>query len=170
MAAPRTALPRRVFGVPIADYLPAGALAVFTLAYLALAYTYKPVVRAFPAGVGWAMMALLALDLASRSDTRLGRALMRGLNPAAVSPPPAQRRTRQAASVLWVASFAALMLAIGILGAIPVYVFAATRWQGRRSYRACLAIAAGATFFVWLLFSVVLRIGLYPGLLFGGAS
>ncbi|HUB96275.1 MAG TPA: tripartite tricarboxylate transporter TctB family protein [Stellaceae bacterium] len=161
---------RRLLGAPLTDYLPAAGLAAATLAYLALAYGYTTAVRAFPAGVAWVMLVLLALDLASRTETRLGRALMRTLNPAAAAPPAAQSRARQITSVLWVAGFAALMVLVGILGAVPVYVFAATRWHGRRSLGACVAVAAGATFFVWLLFSVVLRLALYPGLVFGGAA
>lgn len=70
--------------------------------------------------------------------------------------------------MLWLVLFAALIVLVGILAAVPAYLFAALRWRGGRSYRACALGAAGVTLFVWLLFSVVLRIALYPGLLFGG--
>lgn len=163
---------KRILGTPASDYLPAAALWLATALYLQTAYRYTPAVRAFPAGVAWIMLLLLTLDLASRTATRTGRALTRWLNPAAPArqveteaPPPA----RQAAAVLWLALFAALIVLVGILVAVPAYLFAALRWQGGRSYRACALGAAGATLFVWLLFAVVLRIALYPGLLFGGA-
>jgi hypothetical protein len=159
---------KRIFGTPVVDYLPAATLWLVTAAYLDIAYGYKPAVRAFPAGVAWVMLTLLTLDLVSYSQTRLGGALMRWLNPAAQSreaePPP-----RQVSAVLWLVLFVVLIVAVGILAAVPVYLFSALRWRGGKSYRACVLGAAGATLFIWLLFSVVLRIALYPGLLFGGA-
>ena len=159
---------KRLFGTPVVDHLPAAALWAITVAYLDIAYGYKPAVRAFPAGVAWVMLALLTLDLVSHSGTRAGRALMRWLNPAAQgresAPPP-----RQISAISWLLLFATLLVTVGILAAVPMYLFSALRWRGRKSYRACVLGAAGATLFVWLLFSVVLRIALYPGLLFGGA-
>ncbi len=160
---------KRVLGTPVADYLPALGLMVVTIVYLAIAAGYKPLVRAFPAGVAWVMLGLLALDLASRTGTRAGRLLTRWLNPAAAAAPPAQPVARQIAAVLWLAGFAALLVLVGILAAVPLYMFAALRWRGKRSMAACLAAAAGATLFVWLMFSELLRLSLYPGLLFGGA-
>jgi Tripartite tricarboxylate transporter TctB family len=151
-----------------ADYLPALALWVITALYLAMAYQYKPAVRAFPAGVAWIMLVLLSLDLVSRTETEAGRMLTRWLNPATQAreaEPPA----RQVSAVIGLASFAALIVLAGILAAVPLYLFGSLRWRARKSYRACVLGAAGATLFVWLLFSVVLRIALYPGLLFGGA-
>jgi hypothetical protein len=164
---------RPILGTPAAAYLPAAALWVVTAIYLAIAYRYKPMVRAFPAGVAWIMLVLLSLDLASRSETRLGAAIMRWLNPAAVrpepTPPQSDTTRRQVSAILWLAGFTGLLLLVGILAAVPIYVCAALRWRAQQSYGACLAGAAGATLFIWLLFSVLLRIGLYPGLVFGGA-
>ncbi len=163
---------KRILGTPIAAYLPAAALGLVTAALSRdLAYRYKPMARAFPAGVAWIMLALLALDLASRTGTRAGAALMRWLNPAA---PRDDARTRdatrrQVSAILWLVGFVALMVLAGILVAVPIYLFAALRWRAHKSYGACVLGAAGATLFVWLLFSVVLRIALYPGMVFGGA-
>ena len=162
---------RRILGTPAGDYLPALALWLFTALYLETAYHYTPAVRAFPAGVAWIMLLFLTLDLISRTKTRLGGGLMRWLNPAAprMVEPEAQPQARPVAAVAWLVLFAALIVLVGILAAVPAYLFAALRWHGGRSFRTCVIGAAGATLFVWLLFSVVLRIALYPGLLFGGA-
>ncbi len=164
---------KRILGTPASDYLPAAALWIVTALYLQTAYRYTPAVRAFPAGVAWIMLLFLKIDLVSRTKTTRGGALSRWLNHAAAPAHPAEteapQRARQAVAVLWLVLFAALIVLVGILVAVPAYLFAALRWQGRRSYRACALGAAGATLFVWLLFSVVLRIALYPGLLFGGA-
>lgn len=161
---------RRVLGTPIGDYLPALGLWLATAAYMTIAYRYEPAVRAFPVGVAWIMLLLLALDLASRTGTRLGATLLRWLNPTADAseapqPVPAMR---QLAPILWLAGFTALLVVVGILAAVPLYVFAALRWRGRISYRSCLIGAAGATLFIWLLFSVVLRLPLYSGLIAWG--
>jgi len=163
---------RRVLGTSFALYAPALGLLLVTLIYLAVAYRYKPDLRAFPAGVAWIMVVLLGLDLVSRTGTRIGAALTRWLNPGSVhlgAPAETQPRARQVSAVLWLVAFAALLVLVGILAAVPIYLFAALSWRGRRSYRACALGAAGATLFVWLLFAVVMRVALYPGLLFGGA-
>lgn len=160
---------KRILGTPVTEYLPAFGLLLVTLAYVWIGYGYKPLVRAFPVGVGWIMLGLLSLDLASRTRTRLGRALLHWLNPTAEAERPTRPLAREAAAVGWVAGFAALLVLVGILGAVPLFVFAALRWRGRRGWGACLLGAAGATFFIWVLFSALLRLALYPGLLFGGA-
>lgn len=160
---------RRLLGTPIAAYVPAFGLLLVTIGYLWIGYGYKPEVRAFPEGVAWVMVVLLLLDLASRTETAAGRALLRWLNPAASTEPPPQPVRQQIAAVLWVAGFAALLVVLGILLAVPVFVFAALRLRARRGWGACVVATAGATVFVWLLFSVLLRLSLYPGLIFGGA-
>jgi Tripartite tricarboxylate transporter TctB family len=161
---------RRLFGTPVTDYLPAFVLWLATAGYLATAYGYTPDSRIMPVLVAWSMLALLALDLASRTQTRLGHAVTRWLNPAAERGPDAAADTvaRQVAAVLWLAGFAAALLLIGVLYAVPLYVVASIRLRGRRSYRISLLAAGGMTMVVWLLFAVVLRLQLYPGLLFGG--
>lgn len=164
---------RRVLGTPLGAYLPAFLLLVLTSAYLAIAYRYKPDSRAMPVAVAWAMIALLGVDLAARTRTRPGERLIRWLNPAADPEKAARQKSyparKQIAAMLWILGFAAALVLMGVLYAVPLYVFAAMRLRGRRSYRVCLAGAGGATLAIWLLFSVLLRLELFPGLLFGGS-
>jgi hypothetical protein len=164
---------KRVFGAPLVEYLPALGLLAVTVGYLVQAYGYAPESRLVPAGVAWAMIALLALDLAARSRTRLGAAVNRWLNSAALSRgTPAQDGTRplgrQVAAVLWIAGFTLALTLIGILASVPLYVFASLRLRGRRPFGLCAAVSAGTALLIWLLFAVVLRIDLYPGLLATG--
>jgi hypothetical protein len=163
----------RLFGTPVVEYLPALALWIATAGYLATAYGYGPDSRIVPVLVAWSMLALLALDLASRTSTRLGRALTRWLNPAADpakgAAPAHYPVSRQVAAVLWLAGFTAALLLIGVLYAVPLYVFTSMRLRGRRPYLVSISGGAGAALFVWLLFVALLRLQLYPGLLFGGA-
>lgn len=164
---------RRVLGSPAADYAPALVLLAVTIGYLALAYGYAPDSREVPVGVAWALILLLGLDLAARSRTRLGDTVNRWLNAAAVpqglaKPDAAAPGRRQIAALLWLAGFTAALSLIGILAAVPIYVIASLRLRGRRSYRVSLAVGAGTALAIWLLFAVVLRIDLYPGLLATG--
>ena len=160
---------RRVLGASIAGYAPPLGLLLLTLAYLIAAYHYPPASRAFPVIVAWAMIALVALDVVSRTQTRTGRAVTRWLNPAsATAHGDAPASGRELAAILSVAGFVAALTLIGILYAIPLFVFASVRWRGRRSYLVSIAIAATTTLFIWLLFARLLRIELYGGLLLGG--
>ena len=164
---------KRFLGTPATDYVPALGLLVLTAIYLSTAYRYSPDARAVPAGVAWVMLILVLLDLVSRTRTRIGVTLMRWLNPAGDA---AKQETvarypliRQFTAVLWVAGFAAAMVLIGILYAVPLFVFSSLYFQGARSLPLSLGVSAAATAMIWLLFAVVLRLELYPGILFGGA-
>jgi hypothetical protein len=76
---------------------------------------------------------------------------------------------KQVGAVAWVAAFAAAMLLIGILYAVPFYVFASLYFRGGRPLIVAVAVSAGATAMIWTLFVAVLGLQLYPGMLFGGA-
>jgi hypothetical protein len=163
----------RVFGTPGADYLPAMAAAVAAAIYLAAAYGYSPDARAAPLLIGWTVIALAALDAVTRTQTPIGRLLMRWLNPVAARPRGGAGHasypvTRQVTAMAWIVGFVAAFALIGALYAIPLYVFAATRWRGERPVAVCLVSAVCTLGGIWLLFSRLLRLELYPGLLFGG--
>jgi hypothetical protein len=163
----------RVLGTPAVDYAPALAAAAVAGVYLAAAYGYSPEARAAPLLIGWSVVGLAALDFASRTQTTLGRTLTRWLNPVAARPHAGHGRgaypvTRQITAIAWIAGFVAAFALIGALYAIPLYVLAATRWRGGRPWFVCAVSAACTLGGVWLLFSRLLRLELYPGLLFGG--
>ena len=162
---------KRFFGTPIVDYLPAFGLFVLAAIYLVTGYTYPPEARGFPLVVGWAGLLLSALDIAARTQTPVGIAITRKLNPAA-APEKADAHVhyplaKQIAAVLWAFGFVAAFLLIGVLYAVPAYVFASMRVRGRRPWLLCAIVAAGATLFIYLMFVQLLGIELYPGLLFG---
>ena len=139
-----------------------------TIVYLAVAYTYTEQARLFPVPVGWLMLALLALDLVSRTKTQTGEALTRLLNPAAEAEGAEQRFPvlRQLSAILWVAFFTAALVLIGIMYAVPLYVFGSMRFHGRKSYLTSLIAAVCVTAFTWVLFAFALQVELYPGMLF----
>jgi hypothetical protein len=160
----------KILGTPLVEYLPALALLVLTAIYLATGYGYTPESRAFPITVGWAALLLGIVDIVSRTQTPIGHAIVRRLNPAA-APEKADAHPhypvgKQIQAVLWALGFVALIATIGILYAVPAYVFASLLLRGRRSLLTCLVTAAGVTLFVYLLFVQLLMIELYPGMLF----
>jgi hypothetical protein len=163
---------KQVLGTPVSDYLPALGLLFITIFYLATAYNYEPEARAVPAGVAWVMLVLVILDLVSRTRTAAGMALMHWLNPA--GDPDKMRdhkrypALKQIGAVLWIAGFAAAMVLIGILYAVPLYVFSSLYFRGRRPLWLAAGVASGATAMIWLLFVAVLGLELYPGVLFSG--
>jgi hypothetical protein len=163
---------KNVLGTPVTDYLPAAGLLVLTIGYLATAYHYSPDARAVPAGVAWVMLALVILDLVSRTRTAVGTALMHWLNPAGDADKMVDHKRypvlKQIGAVLWIAGFAAAMVFIGILYAVPLYVFSSLYFRGKRSLILAVGVSAAATAMIWLLFQAVLGLELYPGMIFGG--
>jgi uncharacterized membrane protein len=163
----------RAFGTEISEYLPAAGAAVVAAIYLGAAYQYSPEARATPLLIGWSVIALAALDIVSRTRTRLGHTLSAWLNPVTTQTrhgagPTVYPVGRQVMAIVWIAGFVAAFALIGATYAIPIYVFAATRWRGGRPYLVCLISAACTLAGIWFLFGWLLRLELYPGLLFGG--
>jgi uncharacterized membrane protein len=163
----------RVFGMELTDYLPATAATAVAAVYLGAAYQYSPEARATPLLIGWTVVALALLDITSRTQTGLGRRLAGWLNPVTTRPrhgagPAGYPIGKQIMAMIWIAGFVAAFALIGATYAIPLYVFAATRWRGGRPYLVCLISAAGTLAGIWFLFGWLLRLALYPGLLFGG--
>lgn len=162
----------RVLGTELSDYMPAAAAAAVAAIYLGAAYQYSPEARATPLLIGWTVAALAGLDIASRTQTRAGRALAGWLNPGTRPRHGAGHAEypvgKQIMAMVWIAGFLAGFALIGATYAIPLYVFAATRWRGGRPYWVCLVSAACTLAGIWFLFGWLLRLELYPGLLFGG--
>jgi hypothetical protein len=161
---------RKYFGSPLLEYLPALGFLVFTLIYLSLAHSYEADARAFPAGVAWVMLVLTLFDLISRSKTSVGIATLRILNPASETEGPARgvavEPIRQILAILWIFGFAILLYLIGILYAVPIYVFVFMRFRSELPYVLSIGVAALTTLAIWLLFGLALRINFYQGVFF----
>lgn len=161
---------KRLFGTPLIDYLPAIALFLMAVGYLLTGYSYPPAARAFPISVAWVTIVFVLLDFISRTQTPAGQALTRWLNPAALTGHaegrPQYPASKQIYAALWVAGFVILIVLIGFLYAVPLYVFASMYFRGRRSVLLCLSVSVAVTLFIWLLFSQLLQLELYPGMLF----
>jgi hypothetical protein len=164
----------RAFSTELSEYLPAVGAAAVAAVYLGAAYQYAPDARAAPLLIGWSVIVLAALDIVSRTQTAVGRALSGFVNPVTTRPRHGhgmapQPAGKQIMAIAWIAGFVAAFALFGAALAIPIYVFAATRWRGGRPFVVCLLSAAVTLAGIWFLFAWLLRLELYPGLLFGGS-
>jgi hypothetical protein len=85
--------------------------------------------------------------------------------PVAQAGDPGGTRRRGWAAVVWVAS---LLLATWLLGVVlggTLFCFAWLRWHAGERRRLCALFAAVLGLALWLVFGVLLRAELYPGLL-----
>ena len=150
------------------EYLPPLALLIAAIAFLAAARHYPTPAQVFPDAVAWLLAMLAALELLSVTGTRAGDAVRRWLNPAITPPEGVSSASAQVRAILWLASFTAMLVLIGILYSVPLYMLASMRLRGKRSWPISLAVAGATTAGIWLLFAGILRLELYPGYLFGG--
>jgi hypothetical protein len=159
---------KRIFGTPFIDYFPALGLAIFTAAFLATAHSYPLQARAFPDAVGWVTAVLVALDLVSRTDTQMGGAVRKRLSPGRATAEASHPLRAQILACLWLAVFAIALVLLGVLTAVPVYIFASLRFRGGRSWLTSAWVSVAVTAGIWFLFAVLLRLELYPGYFFAG--
>lgn len=146
-------------------YIPSFSVAAVAAAFLAAAYRYPAQARAFPAAVGWVTIGFALLDFLMDTNTSIGRGIGKWLNPSIASAEGSYGLSAQAQAILWLVLFTAALVLMGILCAVPLYVFASLRWRGNRSWWKALLAAAIATAAVWLLFAVGLQLDLYRGYL-----
>ena len=160
---------KTLLGAPLAEYLFPALIWLLTLGFLLLAFRFSPLSREVPVLVGWVTLGLTTVDLFSRTRIPAAQALVRLLNPgvrAAEGKPPSPARIAMA--IGGVVGFVAALVLFGVLYAVPVFLFAALRWGGRCRWATSTVIAALVTAFIWGLFAGLLRLELFPGLLFGG--
>ncbi len=141
--------------------------------FLAWARTYPAKAAEVPTLVAWLTIVLALIDAAARTETALGRALRRLVNAEQVIEWKAEgdgdaSALRVASSILWLLAYLAVVALAGFLLATPLYIFLYVRLHGGHSARAGAVAAIGTTLGVWLVFQLLFRYPLYPGLLFGG--
>ncbi len=136
------------------------------------AQRYGEVPRFAPTVMGTATALLCLLDLASRFDTRLGRAIRAGLGAdfrnLEMSHNPRPRD--EAVQVLWMAGCVAAILLIGILPTVPLFIVAYMRLFGRRPWVQALLSGGIVLGFVVVVFEILLDYRLYRGVLFDAAG
>ena len=164
-----------ILGQRWTHYLPPLVMLAIASGFLVMTYQLPVTARAMPSLVGWAGMGLAGLDLVSRTGGKLGRSLMKALNPAGLQ--AGDEQVAEAPSGRWplvtgiglVVLLVSAFILAGVLIAAPLTIFTALTIANRRQLVSNLVIAGGTTGVIWLLFSVLLRLHLYSGVLFGGA-
>ena len=163
-----------ILGQRWTHYLPPAVVLVITTGFLIMTYHLPPAARAMPLLVGWAALAFSIIDLVSRNGNNFGKVLMRALNPAGLTTALEEQAEASAGRGALLTGIGLVLLLVvafilvGVLVAAPVMIFTALMIAYRRQLVSNLVIAAVATGVIWILFSVLLRLQLYPGVLFGG--
>jgi hypothetical protein len=152
-------------GPSVRAFIPPLILLVATGAYLAVAYNYEPNARLMPVAVAWILVVLLVLDLVMATGSPAGRLTARLLNPSLAAEEKLDP-LRQLSALFWPCLFTLLLFGIGVLAAVPIYVFASMRFHGGWSLRWSGLTAIAASGLTWFLFELLLQINLYPGALF----
>jgi len=150
--------------------LPPLVLWLLALGFLVLGYGFPGGSATVPVLVGWLMLVLTTLDIATRLPGSLGRAVARVLNPAMAhhEAPSRERRTRQMIAIFGLIAFVAALVLIGILPASAIFMLTALCAGARVRWWVGLAGAAVMAVLIWAVFHSLLGLELFPGLLFDG--
>lgn len=160
----------RIFGAPLVAYVPPALLWLLALGFLLLAGSYDIQSRTMPILIGRVMLILATLDLISRTYTRWGKALLNWLNPAgAVQDSPTHPSTLRSelGYTLWIALYVAGLILLGVFIATPIFLMVSLTLIGKRTVKESILVTCAVCGFVWALFTLVLHLSLFPGLLFG---
>jgi hypothetical protein len=76
-----------------------------------------------------------------------------------------QRRRREWAAAAWIGSLLLAAWLLGVVFGCALFCFAWLRWHAGERRRLCALFAAVLGLALWLVFGVLLRAELYPGLL-----
>jgi len=131
-------------------------------------YDLDEISRAAPLLTGYTGLILGLLDLVSRFEGSAGEAIRvsmgAGFNHPEISHNPILNA--ELIQIGWMAIFVLMSLFIGILPAVPIYVLASMRFNGKCSWKESLIAAAGTVAFVFVVFEVFLAFELYRGVWF----
>jgi hypothetical protein len=156
------------------DFVVALGVLAIGVGFLLWAQTYPPRASALPKLVGWITIMLALIDVVSQFDTPWGLFLRRvtGLDRAGIAGPAEPKSDPDwrhvARALLWVVGYLVVVVGVGFLIATPIYLFCYMLFFARKALRASAAAAVITTASIWLLFEVLFRYPLYPGMLFGG--
>lgn len=144
---------------------PALVIAALSAGFVVWSFQYSPTSRFVPLIVGFTMVVLALLDIASRTDMRIGQYVRTAAgadfaNPEMKHTPPVKSELTQAG---WMAGCVGGMLTIGILPTVPLYVLSSMRFNGRRPWTEAIIAASAAGLFTYLVFEVFLSYELYRG-------
>lgn len=146
---------------------------MLSIGFLLWAKTYPHISGAVPVLVAWGTIALSLIEAVSQFETPFGRRVrrmvtadkivewkMEGDDDAALP--------RIFLSVAWILAYLGGLFLVGFIITTPIYIFCYMLIHGGRSLRDSALAAAAVTLTIWLVFVVLFRYPLYPGVLLGG--
>ena len=138
----------------------------FMIFFLHETYELKGKERTFPLIIGYAGIVFSVLDIASVTETAIGRFVTRAfgamLDPDEIKP----RRVGRELIVFGVMSLGVLGIWLfGFLIASPIFVFLWMLIGGGKSLKLCLYVGFATLVFIYGLFELILKYELFPGVL-----
>jgi hypothetical protein len=137
----------------------------FMIFFLHETYELKGKERTFPLIIGYAGVVLSVLDIASVTDTAIGRFVTRAfgamLDPDEIKP----RRVGRELTVFAIMSLGVLSIWLfGFLIASPIFVFLWVLIGGGKSLKLSLYVGFATLVFIYGLFELILKYELFPGI------
>ena len=156
----------------LSTYLVPALVLALSVGFLLSAYAYEGRTRQVPVLVGWILLGLCVLDVVAASATRAGtavRAFFAGTVVGERNDDMANYPVGKAiVAMLWPTAFLVTVVLIGLVAAIPIYVFLFVLIQGRSGVGRALLASVITTGCIYLLFEKLLRYEMYQGVLFAG--
>ena len=146
-----------------------GALTAAFGGYLGTAFSYPGLARLMPlvVGIPGLMLAGAQLVLDVQAGARAARAAApRARIATAGALAAAARWVRELGVLWWAAGLVGLTLAFGFSASIPVFLAAFLRLRGKESWPVTVALAGTGWAFVYLVFTVGMKVFLFKGFVF----
>lgn len=148
--------------------LPPLCIALLAVGFIWQARGFKPASGSIPLIIGWTVLMLAAIELASQSAGRVGTALNRLFAGKASHAPtlPAVQPGLQLAAVLGLCALLAGVVLIGLVPASAIFVLVAFRFGANRPWWQAVLAGAVIAVMLWLAFGALLGLELPGGLIF----
>ena len=148
--------------------LPAMVTALLAVGFILAARDFKPAASTIPTLVGWTVLGLSLLDLATQSTSGVGTLLRRLFTSASPDQRhvPAMSGGRQAAAVGGLLALVGGFFTIGLLASCAGFVLFAFRFGAGTSWIRAVVAALVMAALLWLAFGLLLGLDLPRGLLF----
>jgi hypothetical protein len=154
------------------NLLPPLVIGLLAIVFIVQAHGFKPASATVPILIGWTVLILALIDLATRLDGAVGLFMNRLFKPTK-SLGTKVHEAGIALQVTAIASIALLVAGFLLLGILPssaIFVVLALRFGARTGWVAALLSGLGIAALVWGVFAALLGLDLPMGILFDGGS
>ena len=147
-------------------------ITLFIVVISIYALDYKPKVRLVPLLVGIVSLGISILVLINEIHplpmfAKFEIDLMGSLGEKETDNEPQMIPSKMLAIIFWMIGFMALTLLVGFYISIAVFCFAFLRFQEKVGWLKSVSVTAGIWVFIFLIFSVVMDLQMFEGVLFG---